>query len=103
MYVFALTLTLTIELLLAAAGSFRVTATSKSTWLLAVLGSNLVSHPMAWFLYTCGFAGFWPLEIAVVIFEAILIFKLTNQSFMHSFLFSLVANAISAGIGLVIF
>lgn len=108
LYAIALLLTLFTELLigwlwLTFAGKKVVPEIQSRVWLLAIMGVNLISHPIAYEMYSNGLLGYWPLELAVVVFEGVLIAWMLRIQFSWALLFSLIANATSAALGWVVF
>lgn len=108
MFAIALWLTLIVEMLVGIVW-FRLAKSPVEegiklwVWLLGVVAVNLVSHPIAWALNEFLLLEFWTLEIMVVVAEGLLLAILLRYPLKHSLLFSLVANAISAGLGLALF
>lgn len=62
---------------------------------------NCITIPAINIIYQKLFANFWILEIVVVIIEALVIVKLLKLNILKSLLVSLIANSITAVIGLI--
>lgn len=67
-------------------------------WLFALLGTNLIAHPIAWLSYSYG-VNYWVVEGAVVVFEALLLAALIPASVWKTAPLSLVMNICSAAFG----
>lgn len=63
------------------------------------VGVQLLTHPLAWLAFTDGIMGWWTVEAAVVIVEAI-VYAIASASPLRAFTMSLLANASSAAAGL---
>ena len=107
MYAIALLLTLATELLVVwlwmKIPPKTEPAVQSTFWMLAIIGVNLISHPIAYEIYSNQLLGFWTLEFAVVVFEGVLIACMLRIPFGRAMLFSFFANSTSAALGCVVF
>jgi hypothetical protein len=68
----------------------------------AAVGVNLVTHPVAWLLLSAHPGWFWAVEGGVVLVEAGLLWAWVRRDPGLLALTALVANAASAGVGLIV-